>query len=502
MAEEVKSVLVKSLEEANRGGASVKEYLSSCLLSELGKATMDEGFFKRKRGRPKKDPTTLGDLPEEKYARAAMLEDKKKRARLQDRLNPGSTEEERKKIRLNADLREIGWDLEECPGSDSDFKEMEDELRVLWKEAGETDGLAEERDNFDKVCKEFNALKKEAAIYYDRAKECLGKDDFRRVEELVEYLKTKPRELAGIYERVEKEYDGLCETLCSLADSGKREMGAASPDSLEVEKQGFGMMWGENYDRYAKRMKEIGRGREIPKSIRDEDRIVEGTERRWRSVAGVSLSDFSVIRDNWKKTIRGLMQKSFISSNLKIGGVNRLLSEGLDFGDYDVGYGLLQPMSPFGSSIEIGGQYGEIVVRWKPHRIVATMSFVDSISIGREGYDFVCQSFVTCPSPCSFDPECKALIDRLKNGAIDASIDKICGLTDMPYCEVQLHGDSEDYDAEAVDGIYFSSEYEVCNLTVEALMAIEENDISLYVKDSQIEIKDGKVVRIEEEGEG
>ena len=180
---------------------------------------------------------------------------------------------------------------------------------------------------------------------------------------------------------------------------------------------------------------------------------------------------------------------------MKIDGLNRLLSYGLDFGDYDVGYGILQPMNPFRASVTMGGQYGEIIMKWRPYKVVSTMSFADSISIGRGGYNFVCASFLTSPSPCSFDPENKALLIRLRDEVMDASIEELCDMTDMPYCELQLHGDTEDYNAEAVESIMFSSEYEVCNLSTEALKAISDNGITLFVKDAPISIEDGKIVK-------
>ena len=495
MAEEVKSMLVESLEASNRGGTSMKEYLADCLLSSYGKATMDESIIKRKRGRPRKDEIKLSDLPEERFARAAMLEEKKVQARMKDRINPGATKEERQKIEYNAELREIGWDLEECPGKDSEFREMEDDLHSLKEEAGNPHEPFREEDDFNKACREFKDLKEEVVLYYGKAKDYLDRKDFRRVEEMVSYLKPKPKELTLKYETVEKAYDALCEAFCSMADADKSGRGASNPDSLEVEKQGFGMMDGEDYEEYAKRMKSIGMGKEIPKTIRDVDDIVDKTEKRWRSVAGISISDFETIKENWQKTIRRLLGKSFISSSMKIDGLNRLLYYGLDFGDYDVGYGILQPMNPFRASVTMGGQYGEIIVKWRPYKVVSTMSFADSISIGRGGYNFVCASFLTSPSPCSFDPENKALLTRLRDEVMDASIEELCDMTDMPYCELQLHGDTEDYNAEAVESIMFSSEYEVCNLSTEALKAISDNGITLFVKDAPISIEDGKIVK-------
>lgn len=500
MAEEVKSILVESLEGNANCLPSMNEMLATCLLSSSDKAVMDEGFFKRKRGRPKKEDSSLGDLPDERFARMAMLEEKKKNARLKDRLNPGATKEERQQIEFNADLREIGWDLEECPGRDSDFREMEEDLDSLRKEAGEVKEPIGEEKAFTRACKDFKGLKEEVLLYYGKAMDSLEKKDFRRVEAYVAYLKTKPAELTKLYDGVEKAYDALCEALCSIADADRNGRGASNPDSLEVEKHGFGMMDGEDYAEYSKRMKSIGLGRDIPKTIRDIDSIVEHTERRWRSVAGISITEFNAVKDNWQKTIRSLLKKSLVASNVKIDGLNRLLSYGLDFGDYDVAYGILQPMNPFRASVTMGGQYGDIIVKWKPYKAVSTMSFSDSISIGRGGYTHVCQSFLTSPSPCSFNPENKKLVWRLRSAALDASIEDLCAMTDMPYCELQFHGDSEDYNADAVEAIYFTSEYQICNLTIESLRAIDDNGISLFLNDEPIRIANGSIEKVEADG--
>lgn len=500
MAREIKDILVSALEQADKDGTSMKEYLSNCLAGSE-REVQDESLFKRKRGRPRKDSDgDLGDLPDDRFGRAAMLAEKKAKARLKDRLNPGTTKDDKKRIELNAELREIGWDFEECPGRDSELAEFEDDLDVLRKEAGNPDEDFGQVEDYAKALKEFRELRDDAVMYYGKAREYLEKKDFRRTEELVPYLKTKPAEIARKFETLEKSYDALCEAFCSFAASDKGEMGAFNPASVEVETHGFGMMFGEDFQTYSKRMKSIGMGRDIPKTIRDVDEIVEHTERRWRSVAGISQADFDDVKDNWQKTVRGMLKKSFLASSTKIAGLNRIFEIGLDFGDYDRGYGILQPMNPFVSAVPMGSQYGEIVVKWKPYKAVATMSFADSIAIGRGGLNYICPSFVTAPSPCSFSPEAKELVGRLKNEVLDIGIRELCELVERPYCELQLHGDAEDYDAEAIDSIYFSSDYEVCNLSLDALSGIEANGISLFVKGDPVKVEDGKIVRMEEEG--
>lgn len=499
MAQVVRDVLVDALGGSEAG--SVKDYLADTLSSNE-KGVFDEGIFKRKRGRPKKSDTDSGfsDLPKERFARAALLKEKKEKARIQDRLNPGSTKEEKKRIAINADLREIGWDLEMTPGGMSDFKEMENDLAVLRKEVGMKDGLESFKplDDFMALAKAFKELKEDTVTYYNRAKEYLEKGDFRKAEELVEFLKGKPEEISKKYDEVYESYDALCTALCEIADRDQRGRGAANPGAFESEKQGSGMIDGEDFAMYSKRMKSLGLGREIPKTAKDVDSIVESTERKWRSVAGLSQEEFSRVKVNWQKTIRPLLKKCMIASNLKIDGLNNALSYGLRFGDYDVAYGVLQPLDPCEQKVPFGYQYGEIIVKWKPYCAVATMSFADSLAMGRNGHDYVCSSFITNPSPCSFTPENSVLISRLRSGPQSLSLAELCAITESPYCELQLHGDGERYGADAIEEIHFSSEYEVCNMTVEALKAIEDYGIQMYVNGEEILIENGQIVKADE----
>ena len=365
MAQVVRDALVDALGGASAAG-SVRDYLADTL-SSGEKGVFDEGIFKRKRGRPKKSENGRGlsDLPQERLARAALLKEKKERARMQDRLNPGSTKDEKKRISINADLREIGWDLELVPGGMSDFKDMDDELAVLQKEVGLKDGGEPFKplEDFTSLAKAFKELKEDTVTYYDRAKEYLEKGDFRKAEELVEFLKKKPEELSKKYDEVYESYDSLCAALCEMADRDQRGRGAANPGAFEAEKRGTGMIDGEDFAMYSKRMKALGLGREIPKTAKNIDSIVESTERKWRSVAGLSQEEFSRVKVNWQKTIRPLLRRCMIASNLKIDGLNNALAYGLRFGDYDVAYGVLQPLDPFKQKVPFGFQYGEIIVK-------------------------------------------------------------------------------------------------------------------------------------------
>ena len=504
MAKEIKDVLVDALEQANKDGTSMKEYLSNCLGGN-DKEVQDEGFFKRKRGRPRKDDTTSYEDRSSLVA-GAILEDRKAKARMQDRLNPGATKEEKKYISINADLREIGWDLEVCPGTDSDFKEMDSDIAVLKKEAdikngADSDEISEPETIYKEACKTFYQLKYDTVTYYNRAKEYLVQKELHKAEELVDFLKDKPKKIIKSYETVEDAYDKLCRAICDVSERDRRGKGAEDPDSWEVEKNGFGMMDGEDYKTYAKRMRSIGRGKDIPKTIRKIDEEVINTERRWRSVAGISQSDFDIVKINFQKTMNRIIPECCIGSNVKISALNRILSYGLNFGERDIAFGCLQPMNPFSQSVLLGGQYGDIVVVWKPYCAVATMTFGDSVFLGIDGRNYIAPSFLTSPSPCSYNPECRELTEKLKHSELELGLDELCDLAKTSYLELQLHGDSEDYGMEAVDRIVFSNEFQICNISWEALAAIGEEDIPLYVKDRKVKISNGQIVSDEDEEE-
>lgn len=496
---EVQDALVEALENPNN--PTVKEYLTEFLAS-TEKPVMDESIFKRKRGRPRKDESadSLIDLPEGEYSRKIMLAEKKAKARKQDRINPLATKEEREKQDLLITIRELTWDLEESPGKDADFKELEDEIKVLRKEAGipKLNESYEPYAAFVFKAKEFKEWKSNLAEYLANAKEAAQKGDLRRGREFSEYVKVHIPRLEDDFKAIQDSFDALCEYLCAKADHDKGGRGLKNPDSLEVEKFGYGMMDGENYEVYAKRMRAIGLGREIPRTIRETDKEVEATERRWRSVAGLSQAEFSAVKVNWQETFRRLLKKCMIGSPMKIAGLNRLLVYGMDFGESDMGHGILLPMNPFVTKNPMGSQYGEIYVKWKPHKAVATMLCGDSIFLIMGGHNYVCPSFLTNPSPCSFSPECRGFAWKLRKEQLDIGIETLCDLAQVPYVELQLHGNEDHYGAEAIDSILFSSEYEVCNLSMEALEAIEEFDIPLYLKDERITIEDGKIMTAEE----
>ena len=130
------------------------------------------------------------------------------------------------------------------------------------------------------------------------------------------------------------------------------------------------------------------------------------------------------------------------------------------------------------------------MIRWKPHKTVATMTFTDSLCLSRDGLNYVNPCLVTNPSPCCFNPENDAVVDILKKRPMNAGLAELCNLMGTPYCELQLHGE-DSYNAEAIESISFGSTADVRNLSAKAIEGILTNNIPIYIGGKRIEI-DGK----------
>ena len=148
-------------------------------------------------------------------------------------------------------------------------------------------------------------------------------------------------------------------------------------------------------------------------------------------------------------------------------------------------------MTPSNSDNLTGGQYGRNVIRWKPHKTVATMTFTDSLCLARDGLNYVTPCLVTNPSPCCFNPENSAVIDILQTRPMNAGLGELCHLMGTEYCELQLHGEDQ-YDVEAIDSISFGSENDVNNLSQDARARILEHRIPTFIG--------GKAILIDAEG--
>lgn len=508
--ESVKDMLVGSLESAE-----VYDALTDNLLGLEG---VEEE--KRRRGRPRKDSASIPQTDRRSMSYAAVRESQKEKARKSDRLNPQPTEELKEVQEVQADLRELDWDMADLPDSRNDAISMIADIDNLREEAGlkKLDDTFLPYAEYRQVWNDYYAIKKESKEWLEAVKQYVGARDLKKAKELMESLKGNIKRMNDGYGKVYEAYEKVCAELMSIAETRDDWRGSQSPMALEVMKQGFGMMDGENGKRYIKRMRSIGRSREIPRTIKDIDNRVAQAERRWRSIAGISPDEFRTIKENWQKSIRGLSGKVAIATNMKIIDLNRILegrygekkrgrkpdrredeiisSKGADiirkidnecFGrDGSLMYGCLHTLSPVDGDNEIGGAYGKIVVRWKPQSAVATMLLGNSLDIAAGSGNGMAPSLFTEASPCSFAPENKDLIEMLRATAIDLELSKLCEIARVSYVELQLHGEDK-YKAEDIESISFGSEDDYMNVSSIGEAIIEEFGIPLYICERPME---------------
>ena len=521
---------------------SVKTALFNSLTSDE-RDVLDSIDGIKKRGRPKKVAGAEEDVCRAKdpakcwkhgFGRDILNEQRKERARKMDRINPRPTRDLDKEIDLEKDLREVGWDLEDVPDDKNETKNMLNDLNNLRKEAGmkKLDETFEPYALYRQKWKEYEETKKEAGQLLKTAEVALKRHRLDMAEEMLGTLKAKPDEIKAKYQEILDSYDGLCDSLCSIMESNGSSDKSKDPNALEVEKTGYGMMFGEDCKGWQKRMRSLGRTKEVPETIKKIDEIVAQTERRWRSVAGITKDDFEIVKENFRKTFSNLMRRCSLASNVTIGALNGVLEDhlksqhdltkkgkrfdddnfshnaiiggneempryrftrkcfgterGLKESKYEK-YGCLHLMRPDKEDNMMGSQYGRNIIRWKPHKTVATMTFTDSLCLAREGLNYVNPCLVTNPSPCCFNPENQDMVDALKRKPVNIGLNSMCDWADTPYVELQLHGEDQ-YDAEAIESISFGSADDVKNLSKAAVQKILNNHIELYLGDKPIEI--------------
>jgi hypothetical protein len=553
MSIEIKDALVEALSGETNEEVSCDELTRDVLVATL---EMDKKVFdalnwnseKKSRGRPRKE-TILGngevcraEDPSKCWkhggTRKALIEQAKIKGRNRDRLNPQPTRDLEKELDLDRDLREAGWDIEDSPDSKAETDSMLSDMNNLRREAGlkKLDDSFEPYAAYRKKWEEYGEVKKHAAMLQKQAAISLKKHNYDDVEEMIATLKKKPQEIFDKYKEILEAYDACCEALGDEIERQGRERGIKSPDALEAEKKDYGMMPRETSRDYQKRMRDIGKTKEVPETIKKVDGIVAQTERRWRSVAGMGQEEFGKVKENFRKTFKRLMKGCSLASNLSIAGVNGVLEDHLksqhDFVKkgqrYDDGnfshnaivggmtdgpryrftqkcfgvdkglkeskyekYGCLHTLTPADSDNLTGGQYGKNVIRWKPHKTVATMTFTDSLCLARDGLNYVTPCLVTDPSPCCFNPENRTIIDSLKEKPLNVGLEELCYLMGTEYCELQLHGENQ-YNADAIESISFGSSNDVRNLSKKAIESILANRIPIFIG--------GKPIRIDENG--
>lgn len=540
MSQTVRETLVDAL--GSMGGEGIGEYLAECL-ADNEKAVLDASLpidgMTRKRGRPRNDSSrdNGGGIG---LSRKALLEEKKQKDENARRLSPQPTTEMAQTQQLATMLRQIGWDIDDAPDNDAETARMIRDLDNLRKEAkirrlDETFApYAEHRTAW----KEYIAEKSRADRLRGQAESLLsqgGHDD--EVVDIIASLKTVPRALMEKYQKVLDSYDALCDAICGKVDSALGGKGAESTETTDEEQQGIAPLCGEDFKTYKKRVQKNGLGRCIPKTIEDIDGIVEQAERRWRSVAGLSLTEFSAVKENFRKTFAALTKKCSVGTPHCIADVNALLEnrkwgvqarkdadEDDPIARYDgdvlkqyalkcfgvqkplksadaIRFGCLLSLSPSKADVWMASQYGRNIIRWKFHEVVPTMAFADSLYLALNAVNYINPCLVSNPSPCCFNPTNQQFVEQLKKGAMTIGLARLCELNGVPYIEVQLHGGVK-YGMEAIGSISFGDESDVANLSPKAIETITEMQIPLYLKDKPMLLAtDGSIADATDEGQ-
>ena len=505
---------------------------------------------KRKRGRPRKVDSHPRQLSQEAtrdriimagagnaVARQERLELQKKR----DRINPKPKGEDKAIAQLQEELRDFRYYLIEVQEPRlKELTNMEYEIGELTAESemGDPEDVVLAYKDYKEAMEDFNLLMKRTRFQLDVMSALLENKEIDPAEELAVDLRNRGKELDKAYSTLYKAYDEVTEALCDIIAEAKAEKGDFKGGLSHVEKRGFGMLQGESGQSYQIRQRKLGNGKVIPKTIRLIDRKVEETEQRWRSVAGISQSDFWRIKANWRKTMRATMRKSSIAVNLTDSALDKMLvdclhsvAKDLDESNWQVmvigakgleaaaeltqrmygtekslkaddreKYGCLHTIVPTEKDNIIGSQYGDIVVRLKPHKVVATMLCGDSLCMQRDGLNFMSPSLLCSPSPCSFSPDEKVIIDHLRTEAYDLSAVELAKLFRLAYIEIQLHG-RDQYNADSIESISFGSDQDLANLSYAAYEAIQKFQIPMYIKDKPVVIAEDGEIKTKDEVE-
>lgn len=436
----------------------------------------------------------------------ALIEEKKEKARKLARINPGDTDEEQKRIEAGLKIQELAWDMELQDDVENEIKEMDTEIEVLFKECGSANGDDEELERLEKDYKtlvsQYKEKKELIPIYLNTAHSYISNGETQKAIDIVEAAKDVYKNMTMEYEEIDEVYNRLCEAICERIEGADSEKKAYLVGLTEEEQQNRGMIAGEDFRLYAKRMKKHGKGKDIAKTIVNVDKLADEASRRWRSIIGMSINGFENVRKNFQVTMANLLKNGQIATTLKMDGVNKTLEGGLPFGEQGYGLGCLQPLSTTNEGEKIGQQYGSVSIIWNPTQIVATLLLGDSIYLSSISDNSMGMSFLTSPSPCSINTASKCLIDKLKGGALDIKVEEFNKIAEIPYIEIQLHGEAKDYGATAIERIDFSSEYDMCNLSPKAMKAIRDNDIGLFVNGCPVTLlNNGEVAKEFEEVE-
>ena len=502
---------------------------------------------KRRRGRPRKDEKREDDERRTPFGfgRRAKRELNEEQAQKGRRLNPKAEVKEKRLEELNDRLsRLMSEGLDDYPMVRAEEDELATDLRVLAAELGDAvtiKGLPETKA-YEKAFSDYRALCKDTDAKIKAVKGLLKMSkeaDFADAEEIIEELGGRQEEIEAAYKKIYDTHDNLSSVLCERIE-GSMYGEKADKGGSEDDRRQFAPLHGEDGKAYMKRMKENGREKEIPATIRNIDRQVERAERRWQRIAALSPDEMETVKRNWKKTIDNLMLRSSLATNIGPMGLEGVLTghlksqhdltkkgkrfegenEGAAFGiiggredgpryrftrnqfgtekglsedEYEK-YGCMHSKTPVKDDNFTGGQYGRNVIRWKPESVVATFFCGDSLCLQRDDLNYCNCSLLSNPSPASFNPANSALIDELRKGPMAVGLEGLNHYNNSPYIELQFHG-KDNMGANAIESISFGNEDDARNLSPAAIAAIHDNGILVYLRDKEVDISDSGVIK-------
>ena len=292
---------------------------------------------KKKRGRPRKNASHPNPLSPEatrdriiksgmgaSVARQEQLELQKKR----DRINPLPKGDDKAVAQLQAELRDFRYYLIEAQEQrEQGLSNMEYEIGELTAESGmgDPEDVVSSYKDYKAGVDDFKELMRRTRYQLDVMSALLEQKEIDPAEELAVDLRERGKQLDKSYKTLYDAYDAVVEALCDIIAEDKAEKGDSQGGLTHVERRGFGMLSGESGKAYQTRQRKLGKGKDIPKTIKYIDQKVEEAEQRWKSVAGISQSDFWRIKANWRKSIRATMRKSSIALNLTASALDGML---------------------------------------------------------------------------------------------------------------------------------------------------------------------------------
>lgn len=442
------------------------------------------------------------------------------KARDRARLSPKPTHEGQALEEARLQLAELRILLDDKPIERDELASMENDINALRTEAGGkyTENL-KEWVAFNEALTAYKALTATARSGLREASVALSAEDLDDFGEAIEKLTDLDKAIEKAAEALRKAYEALSVNLENEIAYAERHQSGEALETGEMLLMGFNP--GETGAMFKARLVKVDLADEFPPTLEKIDEVVEEAERRWQMVATMSPWEMENIKKNFYRTMTALFERSAFATNMDIGTLDTLLREGewrktTPFDPRGMGgkmvksgyggnhawrrftelqfktderlsmrfwekYGLLHSELPSESDTDLGGEYGDIVVRWHKPSVATTFFCGNSLCLQRNSLNYCACSLTSLPSPCSFSPECKKLIDALKRGPLtDITLDEFQEMLRIPYVELQFHG-ANSQTLDAMDSVSFATKDEVRALTAKAVERLAWLNVDVYI---------------------